>query len=328
MPANLPPQYFEAEERFRKAKTPEDKVDALEEMLAIMPKHKGTDKLKAMLRERISKLKDQTQKKKGAVRQKTAYDIEKEGAAQIVVIGPPNTGKSSLVKLITNASPEVANFPHTTHKPMPGMAQYENIQFQLIDTPPLTKDYTEPGLTDLIRRADIVVILLDLSADPIQQFEDTLTILHSYRMYTETCKIPEDLRKPPKIKKMFVVVNKMDKPEDKEDLDIFLELSGIKLPCMGISTRTCRNIMTFLEKLYELSGIIRVYTKPPGREADKKAPFAIPAGSTLDNLAGKIHNDFVSKLKYAKAWGKSVRDGQMIQRDYVLQEGDIIEFII
>ncbi len=328
MPANLPPQYFEAEERFRKAKTPEDKVDALEEMLAIMPKHKGTDKLKAMLRERISKLKDQAQKKKGATRQKTAYDIEKEGAAQIVIIGPPNTGKSSLVKLITNASPEVANFPHTTHKPTPGMAQYENIQFQLIDTPPLTKDYTEPGLNDLIRRADIVVILLDLSADPIQQFEDTLSILHSFRIYSETCNIPEDLKKPPKIKKMLVVVNKMDRPEDKEDLDIFLELSGIKLPCMGISTRTGRNIMTLLEKLYELSGIIRVYTKPPGREADKKAPFVIPVGSTLDDLAGKVHNDFVNKLKHAKAWGKSVRDGQMIQRDYVLKEGDIIEFVI
>lgn len=328
MPANLPPQYFSAEERFRKSKTPEDKVDALEEMLAIMPKHKGTDKLKAMLRERISKLKDQAQKKKGAARQKTAYDIEKEGAAQIVVIGPPNTGKSSLVKLITNASPEVADFPHTTHKPTPGMAQYENIQLQLIDTPPLTKDYTEPGLTDLIRRADIVVILLDLSADPMQQFEDTFLILHSFRIYSQTCNIPEDLIKPPKIKKIFIVVNKMDKTEDKEDLDIFLELSGIKLPCMGVSIRTCRNIMIFLDKLYELSGIIRVYTKPPGREADKSAPFVIPAGSTMDDLAGKVHNDFVNKLKYARAWGKLVRDGQMIHRDYILQEGDIVEFVI
>jgi ribosome-interacting GTPase 1 len=297
-------------------------------MLAIMPKHKGTDKLKAMLRERISKFKDQSQKKKGGARQKTAYDIEKEGAAQIVVIGPPNTGKSSLVKLITNASPEVAGFPHTTHKPTPGMAQYENIQFQLIDTPPITKDYTEPALTDLIRRADIVVIVLDLTADPMQQFEDILTILHSFRIYSEACIIPDDLRKPPKIKKIMVVVNKMDKPEDKENLDIFVELSGIKLPCMGISTRTCRNIMEFLNKLYELSGIIRVYTKPPGKDADKASPFVIPVGSTLAELAGKVHNDFVNKLKYAKAWGKSVRDGQMVQRDYILQDGDVVELCI
>jgi len=208
------------------------------------------------------------------------------------------------------------------------MAQYENIQFQLIDTPPLTKDYTEPGLTDLIRRADIIVILLDLYADPVKQFEDTLSILHSFRIYSETCDMPADLRKPPKIKKMLVVVNKMDKPEDKEDLDIFVELSGIKLPCMDISTRTCRNIMAFLDNLYKLSDIIRVYTKPPGKEADKTAPFVIPVGSTLEDLAGKIHNDFVIKLKYARAWGKSVRGGQMIQKDYVLHEGDIVEFAI
>jgi ribosome-interacting GTPase 1 len=328
MPANLPPQYFEAEQRFREAKTPEDKVEALEEMLAIMPKHKGTDKLKAMLRERISKFKDQAQKKKGVSRQKTAYDIEKEGPAQTVIIGPPNTGKSSLVKLITNASPEVAAFPHTTHKPTPGMAQYENIQFQLIDTPPLTKDYTEPAFADLIRRADILVILLDLTADPMQQLEDALHILHSFHIYSEACTIPTDLRKPPRIKKTLVVINKMDRPEDKETLDIFLELSGIKLPCIGVSTRTGHNVMVFLDKLYELSGIIRIYTKPPGKEADKKSPFIVPLGSTLADLAGKVHNDFVNKLKYARAWGKSVRDGQMVQRDYVLQDGDVVELCI
>jgi ribosome-interacting GTPase 1 len=328
MPANLPPHYFEAERRFREAKTPEDKVEALEEMLAIMPKHKGTDKLKAMLRERISKFKDQAQKKKGVARQKTAYDIEKEGPAQTAIIGPPNSGKSSLVKLITNASPEVADFPHTTHKPTPGMAQYENIQFQLIDTPPLTKDYTEPAMADLIRRADIVVILLDLSADPMRQLDDVLDILHSFCIYSEACTIPEDLRKPPRIKKMLVVVNKMDMQEDKETLDIFMELSGIKLPCIGISTRTGRNVTVFLDKLYELSGIIRVYTKPPGKDADRKSPFLVPLGSTLADLAGKVHNDFVNKLKYARAWGKSVRDGQMVQRDYVLQDGDVVELCI
>jgi hypothetical protein len=328
MPANLPPQYFEAEQRFREAKTPEDKVEALEEMLAIMPKHKGTDKLKAMLRERISKFRDQAQKKKGAARQKTVYDIEKEGAGQIVVIGPPNTGKSSLVKLMTNATPEVADFPHTTHKPTPGMAQYGNIQFQLIDTPPLTKDYTEPAFMDLIRRTDIVVILLDLSADPMQQLEDTLAILHSFRIYSEASPVPEDLKKPPKIKKMFVVVNKMDNPADKETMEIFMELSGIQLPCLGISTRSFQNVMVFLNKLYELLGIIRVYTKPPGKEADKNSPFVIPLGSTLEDLGGKIHNDFVNKLKYAKAWGKSVRDGQMVQRDYILQDGDVVEFSV
>lgn len=328
MPANLPPHYFEAEQRFREAKTPEDKVEALEEMLAIMPKHKGTDKLKGMLRERISKFKDQAQKKKGAAKQKTAYDIEKEGAAQVVVIGPPNAGKSSLVKLITNASPEVADFPHSTHRPTPGMAQHENIQFQLIDTPPMTIDYTDPALTDLIRRSDIVVILLDITADPIGQLEDCLGILHSFRIFSEVCPIPGDLRKPPKIKKMYVAVNKVDKPEDEESFDIFLELTGITLPCTAMSTRTGRNIMAFLDTLYGLSGIIRVYTKRPGKEPDRTAPFVIPAGSTLTDLAADIHNDFANKLKYGRIWGKAVRNGQMVQRDYVMQDGDVVEICI
>ena len=154
MPANLPPVYFDAEKRFREAKTPESKIEALEEMLTIMPKHKGTDKLRADLRRRIAKLKEQAQQKKGGARRDAAYMIEKEGAAQIAVIGAPNTGKSALVAALTNASPEVAEFPHTTWKPTPGMAPYENIQFQLVDTPPITRDYLDPWMADLMRRAD------------------------------------------------------------------------------------------------------------------------------------------------------------------------------
>jgi ribosome-interacting GTPase 1 len=208
------------------------------------------------------------------------------------------------------------------------MAQYENIQFQLIDTPPMTKDYTDPALTDLIRRSDIVVILLDITADTIGQMEDCLAILHSFRIFPEGCPVPEGLKKTPKIKKMLTAVNKVDKPEDSENFDIFLELTGITLPCIGISARTGRNIMSFLDKLYEMSGMIRVYTKRPGKEPDRTAPFVIPVGSTLTDLAGDIHNDFVDKLKYAKIWGKTVRDGQMVQRDYVMQDGDVVEICI
>ena len=127
---------------------------------------------------------------------------------------------------------------------------------------------------------------------------------------------------------MLVAANKMDRPEDREYLDIFLELSGTRLPSIGISTRTGQNIMAFLEMLFHLAEIIRVYTKRPGKEADKTTPFIISEGSTLDDLAGKIHNDFVNKLKYARIWGKSVRDGQMIQREYVLKDGDVVELAV
>lgn len=328
MPANLPPDYFAAEQRFRSAKTPEEKIEALEEMLAVMPKHKGTDKLKAMLRERISKLREQALLKKGGAKQKTAYSIEKEGAAQIPVIGLPNTGKSSLVRLLTKAVPEVAPFPHTTHKPTPGMAQYENIQLQLIDTPPLSREYADPAMADLLRRADLVLILVDLLADPVDQLQETLTILHGFRIFSPSCLVPGDLRKPPIIKKMLVAANKMDGDADEENLAIFLELSGTTLPCLGISTRTGRNVMALLDALFALAGIIRVYTKRPGKEADRVAPFIVPSGSTLAEMAGRIHHDFVEKLKYARIWGTAVRDGQMVQRDYILQDGDIVEFSV
>ncbi len=328
MPANLPPAYLEAEKRCREAKTPDAKVEVLEEMLTIIPKHKGTDKLRADLRRRISKFKDQALHKKGVSKKKTAFSIDKEGAAQVVVIGPPNTGKSALIDILTNASPEVADFPHTTHKPTPGMAPYEDIQFQLVDTPPITREYTDPLMADLIRRADIVVILLDLYADSLQQLEDIMFILQTLRIFPENTPIPEDLEKTPSTKKILVAANKMDKPEDEEDFEIFLELAEMNLPCLGISVRTGKNLRTFVEKIYDLSQVIRVYTKAPGKEPDMKSPFVIPRESTLEDMAGKIHKDFTEKLKHAKIWGKAVRDGQMVQRDYVMQDGDVVEMHI
>ena len=328
MPANLPPMYFEAEKRFREAKIPEEKIEALEEMLAIMPKHKGTDKLKADLRRKIAKIKLEGQQKKGGTRSQTAYSIDREGAGQIAVIGPPNTGKSSLVGKITNATPEVGDFPYTTWKPTPGMVPYENIQFQLIDTPPLSKEYTDPWFADLLRRVDMIVVLIDLRADPLQQLEDALSMLRDWRIFHKETEIPSDLRKPPFIKRMLVAVNKMDGEKDEEDYQVFLELSGIKLPCIGISVHKGRNLSALVEKIYDLFEIIRVFTRAPGKAHDPSAPFVLPRDSSLEELAEKVHRDFKEKLKYARVWGKAVYAAQMVQRDYTLQDGDVVELHI
>ena len=328
MPANLPPMYFEAEKRFREGKTPEEKIEALEEMLAIMPKHKGTDKLKADLRRKIAKLKLEGQQKKGGARSQTAYSIDREGAGQIAVIGPPNTGKSSLVGTVTNADPEVGDFPFTTWKPTPGMVPYENIQFQVIDTPPLSKEYTDPWFADLLRRVDMIMILIDLRADPIQQLQDALSMLRDWRIFPKGTEIPGDLKKPPFIKRMLVAVNKMDEAKDEEDYEVFLELSEIKLPCIGISVHRGRNLSALVEKIYDLFEIIRVFTRAPGKSLDPSAPFVLPRDSRLEDLAEKVHKDFKEKLKYARVWGKAVYEGQMVQRDYILHDGDVVELHI
>jgi ribosome-interacting GTPase 1 len=325
MPANLPPQYFEAEKRYKGAKTAEGKVEALEEMLMIMPKHKGTDKLRADLRRKISKFKAQQQHKKGVSRREMAYSIEREGAGQIVLVGPPNTGKSSLVATLTNANPEVAEFPHSTWKPTPGMAPFENIQFQLVDTPPISREYVDPWMADLIRRCDMVAVVLDLHKDPLEEFTETMSVLQGLRIFPQGHAIPEALKKPPFVKKCLVVVNKVDEIKDQEDYEIFVELFESTVPCVGISSQTGRNLSGFLRAFYQLAGIIRVFTRVPGRKPDLENPFILPQGSTLEELAARIHKDFLRNLKFARMWGEAVYDGQMVQRDYVLRDGDIVE---
>ncbi|MBL7211394.1 MAG: TGS domain-containing protein [Desulfobacteraceae bacterium] len=328
MPANLPPPYFEAERRFREAKTPAEKVEALEEMLTIMPKHKGTDKLRADVRRKISKFKVQSQQKKGASRKETGYSIDKEGAAQVAMVGPPNSGKSSLLVKLSNATPEVAQFPHSTWKPTPGMTSYENIQFQLLDTPPITNEYMDPWMGDLIRRCDIIAVVIDIQNGPLKQFEETVSILQGLRIFPPGFSVPEGLEKAPFVKKMMVVVNKVDGGEEEEDYEIFLALWESELPCIDISTKMERNLARFVEMIYEISGIMRVFTKAPGKKPDFNSPFVLPKESTLENLATKIHKDFVKNLKFARKWGGSVFDGQMIQRDHILQDGDVVEIHI
>jgi len=328
MPANLPPQYFEAEKRYREAKTPQEKIEALEEMLTIMPKHKGTDKLRADLRRKISKFKTQAQQKKGAGKRETAYSIEREGAAQILLVGPPNTGKSSLVRALTNATPDVADFPHSTWKPTPGMVSFENIQFQLVDTPPITREYVDPWMADLIRRCDLLGIVLDLHSDPVGQLEETLEVLSGLRVFPKGLPVPKDLKKTPFIKKTLVMVNKVDTQDEEEDYKVFLELCEFPLPCIPVSTLNGRYFKELLKRIYQVLGLIRVYTKAPGKKPDLNAPFVLPKDSTLETLASKIHKDFVKKLKYARIWGKDVFDGQMIQKDHLLKDGDIVELHI
>lgn len=328
MPANLPPTYLEAERRYREAKTPEEKVEALEEMLAIIPKHKGTDKLQADIKRRISKHKEESQRKKGGVRQKNVYAIDREGAAQVVVIGAPNTGKSSLITALTNAEPEIAPFPHTTHKPTPGMANFENIQFQLIDTPPLSPEYIDPLMMDLVRRTDVVAVLLDITTDPLGQYEEALKILADHRILPEGSLVPEHIRKPVTFKKVLLVMNKVDCPGRQEDFQTFLELTRTNLPIVAVSVLNSVNLDALLRRVFEISGVIRVYSKTPGKDPDLDEPFVIPSGSTLEDLAGRIHKDFVERLKYARIWGAAVHDGMMVQRDYVLQDGDIVEIHI
>ncbi|UCG07741.1 MAG: TGS domain-containing protein [Desulfobacterales bacterium] len=328
MPANLPPDYFEAEKRYREAKTSAEKIACLEEMLTIMPKHKGTDKLRAGLRKRISKLKTAPQSKKGPGKRESAFHIDKEGAGQVVVVGPANVGKSALVATLTNANPEVADFPHTTWKPVPGMVEVENIQIQLIDTPPLNKDYMEPELMDLIRRSDLVLVVVDLQTDPVQQLEDSVALLQDHRIIPYRFHDRYTDQRGLTFVPFLVLANKNDDADSEENFQIFRELLQDDWPIISGSAATGRNLERLKNALVERLNIIRVYSKAPGKKPDFTAPFTLKKGSTVADLAAKVHKDFVDKLKIAKVWGAVVYDGQMVHRDHVLQDGDIVELHI
>jgi len=322
MPANLPPQYFEAEKKLRAAKEPAEKIEILEEMLAIMPKHKGTDKLRAGLRGRIAKL-TQTLGKKASVHRASML-IEKEGAAQVAVIGLPNTGKSQLVSSITNAAPIVAEYPFTTHHASPGMMEFENIKIQLIDTPPLAPQSIEFWLPHMLRRADALLIVVDLSKAPLSQMEAIMAQLKEMRIGIGTQKAPEEgiLSQ----KKALIIGNKLDLENARENYTALQKTKyGEQLPIMAISAREGDGLEELRLKVYQLLDIIRVYTKTPGQKPDFTDPIILKKGSTLEDAATQVHKDFAAKLKYARVWGSGKHDGLMVKRDHVLQDGDVIE---
>jgi len=323
MPANLPPQYFEAEKGFRLAKNPEEKITALEEMLAIMPKHKGTDHLRAELRARIAKLTQLAAKKSGAHR--ASMLIEKEGAAQVVVIGLPNSGKSQLVASITNASPTVAEYPFTTHGAMPGMMEFENIQIQLIDTPPLVPQSIEWWLRHMLIRADALLVVVDLNDAPLTQMEDIMAQLDKMRIGIGEKKSEENLDIPLYHKKALIVGNKLDLDNASANYIALQNEHRDQLPVIAVSAKEGTSLEELKHAIYKMLDIIRVYTKAPGQKPDFTEPIVLERGSTLEDAAAEVHKDFVHKLKYARIWGSGKHDGVMAKRDHVLQDGDVIE---
>ena len=325
MPTNLPPEYFEADKRYREASTPEEKILRLEELLSTIPKHKGTDHLRADLRNRLAKLKASAQTRKKSSGAASAFHINKEGAGQVALIGPANTGKSSLLTALTNAQPEISAAPYTTRLPTPGMMLVENVPIQLVDTPALDRTYVEAELFNLIRQADFLLLVVDLQTYPLQQLEETIAILEEHRIEPiQRARRVEDQRGLV-VKPLLVLANKCDDDELEELYTIFCQELEEEWPCLPVSATSGRNLGFMQQRVLAALDVIRVYAKPPGREPDMSAPFILKRGSTVADLALKVHHDFYERLAFARVWGSSAFEGQMVQKEYVLQDGDIVE---
>ena len=309
MPANLTPQYMEAERRFKEAGTVQEKIAAVEEMMATIPRHKGTEKLQAELKKKMSALRkeSETQKKSGGRRE--FFVVDREGARQLAIVGAPNAGKSQMLRDLTNATPEVAEYPYTTRTPIPGMMVFENVRLQLVDLPPISPEYTESWVAQVIRNADAVLWIVDISDDDVvERLDETQNWLANAKV---------DLGKM----KVLMVGNKTDAVGSDERASIVREIYQERFPFVLRSAKA----EEFKKIVYDFLDVVRVYTKAPGKKPDFNDPYVVPRGSTVLDVAEKVHRDFVENLKYARLWSSGKPEGIMVPRDFVINEGDVLE---
>ena len=327
MPANLPPQYYEAEKRYRDARTNEERLAILKEMWAIMPKHKGTDRLQGDLKAKISELKKEMQKPRTAHRRTYSRHVPRQGAAQVVLIGPPNVGKSQILSRLTKANPQVAPYPFTTQEPQVGMIEFEDIKIQLIDTPPITGDFIQPWLPPIIRSADLLLLVVDLGSNEIlEEIDGVIRRLEESRIKLVSEEPKEVGLFGDAYKKTIILGNKSDLEEAEGYLEALKDLYADKFPIISISGKDSGDWVRLKKEIYQALNIIRVYTKEPGKPADLKDPIVLKKGSIVFDAAKAIHKDFAHNLRYVRMWGSSKFEGQQVDRDHPLQDGDIVEF--
>jgi len=332
MPANLTPQYKAAEERFHLAATREEKEGALREMVALLPKHKGTEKLLADLRKKLSKLEEEAEqaRRSGGHRSDPGH-VVREGAGQWVLVGPPNAGKSSLLRALTRAHPEIAEYPFTTREPQPGMMAFEDVQVQLVDTPAAAAGHTPGWLPNLVHAADGVLVVLDVAADDeAAGAQAALELVEKARVWPATRPAPAGLS-PGQVSLLarvpvLVLLNKCDLDGDGTFAALAREGLPEDLPVLPVSAARGDGLEALRPRLFKELRRIRVHTKEPGHPPDPSRPFVLPEGATVEALATRVHHDLAARLKFARLWGPHAKfEGQQVDRHHALGDGDVVE---
>ena len=326
MATNLTPQYLEAEEEYKKAQTPDEKLACLKKMFQLVPKHKASEKLQADLKTKMAELRDEIEhNKKHPKKVGISYKFPKQGAGQYLIVGAPNAGKSRLLTRLTRATPEVAAYPFTTREPHAGMMDWQDVKVQLIDTPPITADYLESYVSSLVRAADAAILMLDLGDDDGPFLAETV-IDRLTQVKTVLGPQPADHRDLSiQYVKTLLVANKIDLDGANDRLEIVREMYGQRFPIHVISAEHGTGLEDLRNAIYQFLNVIRVYTKQPGKPADMASPFTCLAGSTVVEMAALVHLDFAAQLKSARIWGSGVHDGQTVGREHVLHDKDVVE---
>ena len=331
MPTNVSPEYKKAEAEYKAAREPRDRLVALRTMLRTIPKHKGTEHLQAGIKTKIKELTDDLGgPRKGGARGGPVFTIRPEGAGQIALLGPPNSGKSSLHDALTGSGAPVGPYPFTTHHPQPGMVPVGDVGIQLIDLPPLAKEHPLPWIGNALQPADGALLVVDLSlADCVTDVDELVRLLAERRIYL-TADWPRGVGSTSdpddpfaKVLPTALVAAQAELIDDvEEEAEVLLELVELELPILraSVANREFAHLGTWL---FDALGVVRVYTESAAKKGEDR-PYTIRQGQALLDVAALIHKDFVRDLKFARLMRPGYPD-RRIGRAFPLRDGDRIE---
>jgi ribosome-interacting GTPase 1 len=338
MPTNVSPEYKKAEAEFRQARTPEERLAGLREMLRTLPKHKGTEHLQADIRTRIKELTDELSgPRKGGAHTGPAHVVHPDGAGQVALLGPPNSGKSALHARLTGSHAAVGEYPFTTQWPQPGMLPHFDVGIQLVDLPPVASQHPVPWLANALQPADGALLVVDLGdPDCVDQVLEVHDLLAERRVFltpewgpsaAEDAGPDGDEDDDPFAIHLptLLVATKADRADHyDEELAAFRELTGRCYPSVTVSAETGAGLDAVGAFLFERLGVVRVYTKIPGQPPDLSRPFTVRRGQTVEDVATLIHKDLVATLRWARLWRGEI-EGLQVGKHHEVEDGDILE---
>ncbi len=355
MPTNVTAEYKKAKAEYQRASDPKERLRCLKEMLRLLPKHKGTDHLQAELKSKIKHLTDEARSPKKGARTGPAHSVRPEGAAQVALIGPPNSGKSSLHVNLTGSQAEVGAYPNTTHAPLPGMLPHEDIHFQLIDLPPISASYMESWMPNALQQAHASLLVVDLSApgcvedvvairEQLDEKRITLTPdwpghLRAGQGEQDPGEATQEAQPAPTLEEggaeeedpfrihlpTLVVATRSDLQSMTEEVETLEELVGVRYPAIEVSNESGDGLDRIGPLLFAGLEVVRVYTKVPGHEPEMDRPYTLFRGATVHDVGRLVHREIAESVRFARVWGSAKFEGQQVGTDHVVEDGDVVE---
>jgi hypothetical protein len=282
--------------------------------------------MQADLKTRLAKLREEGDKSPKSGGKNQQIQVDRQTEAMAMLLGPPNAGKSSLLRALSKAQPDVAPYPFTTQVPCSGIAHHEDVPIQLVDMPALSAERPQPWVIGQARNADVLFLVVDLSLDPLTELHEVLRLLEEAKLFPRrdpAAAAPEEIRVRAKL--AAIVANKLDAEGAKDNLEALRELYDGDLPILPCSAQTGEGTAALPTYVFQACRLLRAYAKQPGKPADMSAPFVLREGATVGTLATQIHKDIAQNMKFARVWGTQTFDGQRVIADYPLHDKDVVE---